>query len=189
MAKLTARDYKKTSRRSFDFTRIREFGAGVVAGAVLAGIVFVYVGEAHRAPPEEVRPQPHRAAPPADADPSTSHPADERYDFYDMLPHFEVVVPENKEHVERKDLPTARVERPGVYVLQAGSYRNLSDAERIQAQLAKVGVEANVQRVAVDADVWHRVRVGPIKDLNELNRVRKQLQEADVDAIVIRIGD
>ena len=124
-----------------------------------------------------------------DVDPAASHPADERYDFYEMLPHFEVVVPEKERDVERKDLPTARVERPGVYVLQAGSYRNLSDAERVRAQLAKVGVEANVQRVAVDKDVWHRVRVGPIKDLNELNRVRKQLQAADVDAIVIRIGD
>jgi cell division protein FtsN len=190
MAKLTARDYKKSSRRKFDFTRVREFGAGALAGAVLAGLIFAYMGQLHRAPPEEVRPQPHRApAPPADADPNAARAADERYDFYDMLPHFEVVVPENKEHVERKDLPTARVERPGVYVLQAGSYRNLSDAERVRAQLAKVGVEANVQRVAVDADVWHRVRVGPIKDLNELNRVRKQLQGADVDAIVVRIGD
>jgi len=46
-----------------------------------------------------------------------------------------------------------------------------------------------VQRVAVDNDVWHRVRVGPLNDLNEVNKVRKQLQAAEVDAIVIRIGD
>jgi cell division protein FtsN len=190
MAKLTARDYKKTSRRAFDLTRMREFGAGALIGAVLTSVVFVYMGEVRRTPPpEEVRPQPHHAAAPTDPDPiAASHPADERYDFYEMLPHFEVVVPE-KERDVRHDLPTARVERPGVYVLQAGSYRNLSDAERVQAQLAKVGVDAKVQRVAVDNDVWHRVRVGPINDLNELNRVRKQLQAAEVDALVIRIGD
>jgi cell division protein FtsN len=74
-------------------------------------------------------------------------------------------------------------------VLQAGSYRNEADAERVRQQLALQGVQARVQRVAVDADVWHRVRIGPITNLAELNKVRKQLQAAEVDALVIRVGD
>jgi len=41
----------------------------------------------------------------------------------------------------------------------------------------------------VDADVWHRVRIGPINNLDELNRVRRQLRAAEVDALVIRVGD
>ena len=64
--------------------------------------------------------------------------------------------------------PTCRPRRyhsPGVYVLQAGSYRNQPDAERMRSMLAKQGIEATVQRVQVDADVWHRVRIGPIRDL------------------------
>jgi len=105
-----------------------------------------------------------------------------------MLPNFEVVVPEKERDVKR-DIPTAQIERPGVYVLQAGSYRNEADAERVAKQLSLSGIEAKVQRVAVDADVWHRVRVGPISDLAALNRVRKQLKDADVDALVIRVGD
>jgi cell division protein FtsN len=106
-----------------------------------------------------------------------------------MLPNFEVVVPEKEKDVKR-DLPAAaRVERPGVYVLQAGSYRNEADADRVRAQLAMQGIDAKVQRVAVDADVWHRVRIGPITKLDELNKLRKQLQAADVDALVIRVGD
>ena len=48
---------------------------------------------------------------------------------------------------------------------------------------------ASVQRVAVDADVWHRVRIGPIQDLAQLNRLRQQLQAADIDTLVIRVGD
>ena len=106
-----------------------------------------------------------------------------------MLPNFEVVVPERDKDV-RRDLPAAaKIERPGVYVLQAGSYRNEADADRVRRQLALQGVQAQVQRVAVDADVWHRVRVGPIRDLDELNKLRKQLQAADLDALVIRVGD
>jgi len=98
------------------------------------------------------------------------------------------VVPEKDRDVKR-DLPAAKIERPGVYVLQAGSYRNQADADRVRAQLSLQGIDAKVQRVAVDNDVWHRVRIGPISDLAELNRVRKQLQAADVDGLVIRVGD
>jgi len=51
------------------------------------------------------------------------------------------------------------------------------------------GIDSNVQRVAVDDDVWHRVRIGPITDLTELNRLRARLRAADLDALVIRVGE
>ena len=133
---------------------------------------------------ETPKPEPRAAAAPADAeDPGRN------YDFYDMLPTFEVVVPEREREVTRDTTP-ARVERPGVYVLQAGSYRKPEDAERVRAQLKIQGIEANVQRVAVDEDVWHRVRIGPITDLAELNRLRARLRALDFnDALMIRVGD
>jgi cell division protein FtsN len=189
MAKLTARDYKSSHRQRLDLRRWREFGTGALVGAVAASMVFVYVGgRVHKAAEaaDAPRPDPRHAAS-ADADPPAK-PA-EKYDFYEMLPNFEVVVPEKDKDVKR-DLPAAaKIERPGVYVLQAGSYRNQADAERVQRQLALQGVQSKVQRVAVDTDVWHRVRIGPIMKLDELNKLRKQLQASDVDAIVIRVGD
>lgn len=192
MARLTTRDYKRATRRPLDFSRWREFGFGLLAGAALATVAFVYAGgRAHRAAEtaDAPRPDPHPARE-ADSDPTgTARGSAEKYDFYQMLPNFEVVVPEKDKDVKR-DLPAgAPIERPGVYVLQAGSYRNESDAERVRAQLALQGVQAKVQRVAVDADVWHRVRIGPITNLAELNKVRKQLHAAEVDALVIRVGD
>jgi cell division protein FtsN len=190
MAKLTARDYKNTQRRRLDLRRWREFGYGLLVGVVAASLAFVYAGShAHPAAPapDAPRPDPHHAASAA-ADPAAADTA-QKYDFYEMLPNFEVVVPEKDKDVKR-DLPAAaKIERPGVYVLQAGSYRNQADAERVQKQLALQGVQAKVQRVAVDADVWHRVRIGPISNLDELNKVRRQLQAAEVDALVIRVGD
>ena len=193
MARLTTRDYKRTTRRPLDLSRWREFGYGLLAGAALATLAFVYAGgKAHRAAElaDAPHPDPHRTAP-ADNDPggvAVGKPS-EKYDFYQMLPNFEVVVPEKDKDVKR-DLPAgAPIERPGVYVLQAGSYRNEADAERVRQQLALQGVAAKVQRVAVDADVWHRVRIGPITNLAELNKVRKQLRAAEVDVLVIRVGD
>jgi cell division protein FtsN len=76
-----------------------------------------------------------------------------------------------------------------VYFLQAGSYRDVNIAERKREQLGKLGIEATVQRVAVDADVWHRVRIGPIRDLAKLNRLRAQLRQSEFDALVIRVDD
>lgn len=192
MARLTARDYKSTHRRPLDFRRWREFGYGALAGALLTSMAFVYGGGlAHRRAdaPDAPRPDPHRAA---RADPETvaaaaGKPA-EKYDFYEMLPNFEVVVPEKDKDVKR-DIPAAKIERPGVYVLQAGSYRNEADAARVGRQLTLQGVPAKVQRVAVDTDIWYRVRIGPISKLDELNRVRKQLEAADLNALLIRVGD
>jgi cell division protein FtsN len=171
---------------------MREFGMGALVGIILAGgtAVFVMNSRQHEAVVREKapRPDPLRQAP-ADPDADPTAPAGEKYDFYEMLPNFEVVVPEKDKEVKR-DLPaTARIERPGVYVLQAGSYRNEADADRVRAQLAMQGIDAKVQRVAVDTDVWHRVRIGPITKLDDLNKLRKQLQAADVDALVIRVGD
>lgn len=189
MSRFSARDYKKTTRRPLDLGRYREFGAGLLVGVVVAAGVFVYMNghQQKAAQAEQPHPEPRRqqAAPPGVAENPENT---ERLDFYDMLPNFEVVVPEKDQDV-KPDLPTAKIERPGVYVLQAGSYRNVSDAERVRKQLALQGIEGKVQRVAVDNDVWHRVRIGPIRELGELNRLRKQLQAAEMDTLVIRVGD
>jgi cell division protein FtsN len=193
MARLTHRDYKTNHRRPLDVGRLREFGVGALVGIVMASALFLYMGSkrpvAHEAA-EAPHPDPHRTAP-TDSEAGVAgagHTA-EKYDFYQMLPNFEVVVPEKEKDVKR-DLPaTAKIERPGVYVLQAGSYRNEADADRVAKQLSLQGIDAKVQRVAVDTDVWHRVRIGPITKLDELNKLRKQLQAADVDALVIRVGD
>ena len=194
MTRLTSRDYKKTVRRPLELARWREFGIGALVGAVATAALFGYAHRTPPPPPEKPRPEPHRAdtaggdAPASDAQPGAAAAAGQHYDFYQMLPNFEVVVPEKERDVKR-NLPAAKIERPGVYVLQAGSYRNQEDAERVAKQLSLQGIGAKVQRVAVDTDVWHRVRIGPIGDLNELNRVRRELQQAEVDAIVIRVGD
>jgi cell division protein FtsN len=192
-ARLTTRDFKRASRRApLDLKRFRDLGIGLAAGIILTTGVFLYKSDTQKATePDSPRPEPQRHAASND-DPdsgATGNEAGERYDFYEMLPNFEVVVPEKDREVKRDAPGASRIDRPGVYVLQAGSYRNQADAERVSAQLRLQGIDAKVQRVAVDNDVWHRVRIGPISDLAELNKVRKQLQAADVDGLVIRVGD
>jgi cell division protein FtsN len=131
------------------------------------------------------KPQPRATAVAPDAD-----EASRNYDFYDRLENIEVPVPDRASAVANERAAPANVERPGVYVLQAGSYSRQEDADRVQAQLRKLGIEANVQRVPVDDGVRHRVRIGPVTDLTEVNRLHARLRAAEFDdSIVIRVGD
>ena len=113
---------------------------------------------------------------------------DPRFTFYDMLPNFEVIIPEEEPEVAVDREPRAVLE-PGLYVLQAGSFSTYSDADRRRAELALHGVESNIQRVTIDDKTYHRVRIGPTDDLDELNMLRSRLRAAQIDVLRIRLGD
>jgi cell division protein FtsN len=115
-------------------------------------------------------------------------PPEARFDFYNLLPKFEVVIPEQERDVRVETSPQAVVE-PGVYVLQAGSFSAFEDADRRRATLALLGIESKIQRVTIDDKTYHRVRIGPIDDLDQLNVLRSRLREAEIDVLRIRLGD
>jgi cell division protein FtsN len=114
-----------------------------------------------------------------------THPAT-RFDFYEILPKFEVVIPE-AESEARIDRTAPAVEEPDSYVLQAGSFRESTDAERMQEILEVLGIQSSIQKVTIDTDDFHRVRIGPTNDLDELNEVRRQLWNAQIDSLLIKI--
>jgi cell division protein FtsN len=165
---------------------------GLAVGLAVAGIVYI---KDHRpdAPlfrtgKAEKRRSHGGELPDTEAADSGAEEPGKSYAFYDMLPKFEMVVPEKDKDV-RPDTKSIPETRRGTYVLQAGSYKNFADADRVRAKLALQGVESKVQKVSVDNDTWHRIRIGPISKLDELNRLRQILRKADVDVLVIRVGD
>ncbi|MEO8332827.1 MAG: SPOR domain-containing protein [Gallionella sp.] len=73
------------------------------------------------------------------------------------------------------------------HLLQAGSFQNADDAEKLKAKLALLGVEANVLSANIpDKGVWYRVRLGPYKTAEEENIARKFLKQNGVDSTPIR---
>ena len=182
---MVARDYKRSRGRREGFSGWTGVLIGLVAGLSVGLALYLFDPRGPKAP--DAGGETGAPAEPASARESATDEPAENYDFYQMLPNFEVVVPE-KEVVMPRD-PTEAPEKQGAYVLQAGSYKKFEDADRVRAQLALQGIESNVQRVAIDADTWHRVRIGPISDPAELNRVRTRLKEAEVDFLVVRVGD
>ncbi|MDH3265349.1 MAG: SPOR domain-containing protein [Gammaproteobacteria bacterium] len=119
---------------------------------------------------------------------TTAATTNNRFDFYDMLPKFEVIIPEQEPDVTVDVAPQAVVE-PGLYALQAGSFSTYADADRRRAELAMHGIESQIQRVAIDDKTYHRVRIGPTKDLDQLNMLRSRLHAAKIDVLRIRLGD
>jgi len=113
---------------------------------------------------------------------------DKRFQFYDILPQFQVVVPRNE---PRGSTPAAAaraapVQQPGRYLLQAGSFSTPAEADRLQATLALRGIESRVQQATVDGNAFYRVQIGPIDELDALNRTRRQLLDAGIEALPLK---
>jgi cell division protein FtsN len=187
-----ARDYKTKKKKSGGFSGWLGLACGLGLGLAAAGVVYLKdrrLDAPYAAAVKQqgtVKKKSH-----GDSSEATDTGADDsgkNYDFYDMLPKFEVVVPEKDKNVHH-DIKTVPETRRGTYVLQAGSYKNTADAERSRAKLALQGVESKVQKVSVDQDTWYRIRIGPISNLDELNRLRGILHKAEVDVLVIQVGD
>ena len=106
------------------------------------------------------------------------------FEFYDVLPAFEVVVPDAEDDF-REDPRTVARARSGNYIIQAGAFATEGDADRMQARLALLGFESRIQRVSVDDSDYLRVRIGPVEDLAELNRIRRRLREERIDYLLI----
>jgi len=204
--RLTGRDYKGARPGQLDLRRWKEFGIGLGAGLLVAMIVFIsdrkHAQALAQAAAERDPAAQHdaggaqkgngrsRSATDAAADSVSDAAASSgagSYEFYKGLQHFEVVVPE-KERGTRIDA-TAKVARPGTYFLQAGSYPAKPAADRVVQLLARQDITASVQRVQVDTQVWYRVRIGPIRDLAQLNATRDKLRSADIVPLVISVAE
>lgn len=190
------RDFKR-SRKSdgLNIDLSRDFFVGLALGLVIAIGVYAWQQQEMQQTIDALR-NPPTPEPRLNADATSSANDDATaeddvpdYDFFDMLPTSEVVISDIAERGGATRPPNAPVERPGSYVLQPGAYRDRAEAERVQAKLARLDVTSTIQRVAVENDEFHRVRIGPISDLSSLNRTRNVLRSADIDALLIRVSD
>lgn len=117
------------------------------------------------------------------------------FDFYDMLPNLDVEVYEDEAATKaapRKPKPvpkTAPVTAPGIYILQAGSFSKFEDAQRRKAQMALLGVRAEIKRGNANSRTVYRVYTNPMENPAEVNRISKMLNDADIDVLRKRVSD
>jgi len=73
-----------------------------------------------------------------------------------------------------------------IYYLQAGAFREMSDAENTRAKLALLGFEAAITDRSTDSGVLHRVRVGPYGQVEAVNKARAKLLDSGIDVAIVR---
>ena len=112
--------------------------------------------------------------------------AENRFQFYDILPQYEVVVPDEKTPATGSARPRPAA-TPGSYLLHVGSFSAAADADRMKANLALLGFESHVQRVTIDENAFNRVRIGPIVDLDAAKRTQRQLRAAGYDTMLMQV--
>ncbi len=127
------------------------------------------------AEPEKTAPQPEQAPP--------AEPEEPRYDFYTILPQAETVIPdyEIKSRVREELVGKTKVAK---YVMQAGSFREASEADRHKAKLALLGIESRVEKAKVGNVIWHRVKVGPYDNPSSVATIKELLQKNGIGVIV-----
>jgi cell division protein FtsN len=140
------------------------------------------------------------AAQPAPADGSASAPgtgvtppapagtsAEGQFSLYNLLPgkpQETTAVPDKsiaKEEAKAADQSKTR------YLLQVGAYESEPDADAARAKLALMGYEANISKRERDGKTLHRVRIGPIDTLEDMNRIRTALSQSNMETTVVRI--
>lgn len=149
------------------------------------------------APKAAIKEQPKRSTA------ASEQPSKPKYDFYTLLPESEVILPpETKQPepppskavtpAEAAKLDEARalaalsgqvppppptVAKAPVtqYFLQAGSFRQQAEAEKVRAQIILLGQDVRVENVKVRDEPWYRVLVGPYSSREQLGAAQKTL--------------
>lgn len=108
---------------------------------------------------------------------------EKEFDFYTLLPDIEKIMPD--------DLPDATPEPSNTrydYFLQAASFKQHADAEKLRARLALKGFKSITQaRVVEGKGTLYRVRVGPYTDKRKAKTAKNKLQKLGVRPFVFTV--
>ena len=128
------------------------------------------------------------------------------FDFFTVLPEIEMVVPDSPPPIPSpppsttssaesgnvKSDPSAAIQaasKKSVYMLQAGSYQKINDANRLKAELALWGHASQIQKVTIQGrGDFFRVRLGPYSSYDEMVESDKSLASFGIKALRLKIS-
>ena len=212
-----SRNYKKIRNnskreRAFVAGNILSFLSGLSIGLLVAFIVFIRYQLVEPDPTDDV------TSPAKDSQVQTDEQQPElKFTFYDTLRNKKVnisewvadekkkwegdddkKIDETQERDERQEsdenqeqfAARQRDVKDDVfgYVLQVGSFRDFSSADKIKAELALLGIFADIQRVMLNGqDVRHRVRLGPYKSIDEMKEISSRLEDNQIEFMLLEL--
>jgi cell division protein FtsN len=192
-----SRDYKPAPARGSSTSKGSPFLTGLLVGLLLGvglsvGVAVMVKGSESPFVSKGTQvPKVENAAGDSDAVPKDAAQDGQekpRFDFYTILPGSESQVTEQE--IKQKEIEAEKnVRSTESYFLQVGAFQTEQEADNMKAKLALLGVEAIVQTAAIpDKGTWHRVRVGPFADLEQINRTRSELVKNGFKADLIKIN-
>lgn len=102
------------------------------------------------------------------------------FDFYKILKEQEVEVSE-------KVIANTPTNEPIEYLLQVGSFKKASDADRLRAQLILLSLEAKIEAVTnKQQQKWHRVTVGPYRSRSKLAKAQSILASNEIKSLLLK---
>ena len=119
-----------------------------------------------------------------------------KFDFYKILPGIEepMVEQDLEQAIQQQAAPTTENRTSNIpseqYFLQAGAFRSTEEAENLKARLALLGVVATIQSAHLpEKGLWHRVRIGPFTEMDNVNQVRTSLQQNSIEVSFIKVRE
>ena len=195
-----SRDYKPTAPKSRSNSKGSAFFTGLLVGLLLGvglsvGLtMYIKGGDSPFANNKVVRPaleNPSQKLSENKTTEETTSPSEEitnnpktdnKFDFYTILPETESTVTEKE--IQESTLTVKKDD----YFLQVGAFQNETDADNMKAKLALQGFEAVVQTASIpEKGVWHRVRVGPLSDIEQINKTRGDLTTNGFNTDLIKV--
>ncbi len=110
-------------------------------------------------------------------------PEEPHFDFFTILPQAEVVVPDFEIKTRVREELVGK-NKTAKYMMQAGSFREISEADRHKAKLAKLGIESRVEAAKVGNVMWYRVKLGPYDNPSSLSTIKELLVRNGIGVIV-----
>ncbi len=118
--------------------------------------------------------------------PENDRPPKLKLDFYKLLPG-ESLLPAPKRD-DKKVTKVEPAEKDVSYVLQAAAYANPEDADRLKAKLALNGLEAHIEKIAIEGRGTHyRVRLGPYMKIEDLDATNGRLEQLGIKAMRLKV--
>ncbi len=131
---------------------------------------------------------PEPAPAPQKSPQTKSEPPKPKFDFYTILPEVETVLPQTQLTEEKKYTKPSVAEKNVSYVLQAASFAKFEDADRLKAELTLNGLSTHIQKVTIEGrGEYHRVRLGPYRDLDELDAAHRRLRQLGIQALRLKV--
>jgi cell division protein FtsN len=164
-----------TRRRRANAFHPGSFGAGVALGIAftLAGALLPQWWRDGATKTQTPAPPPDETAPPT------------HFEFFERLPNDRVATQPTASPAVAAT-PTPPPSGKGDFLLQAGSFTNAADAEKLRATLQSQGLNTDTTTVTLsNGVVRHRVIVGPFNSNTETQRALTRLRAQDIEALVL----